>query len=719
MIEELMKTLGYSFEENPKSPTEREENKRLCRSLHQALCGLDYSDLISVKTSPYYFKIRNYYTAVDEACASVSVKPDKYQPPTIMLISDDGDGRDDNPKSGMESIAPVQIVEGAAVPARTEANARGMMQNRVTIPQMDSMEMIDDDNLKDILGYIEEIIDMILEGEELIPYPEEVVVRRMARPSQKADYVDSSCRDADAVSNPKIHQTAEVFSSDARPITAEDGPEKWEFAGYVYAMTDVFKKQKWYAFGKSPPEVAKRIATVCMARNGDMKIVLTDYSRFDGHVSAICRHAIRRLYTRAYEYNKYYLERITHHMAQRYYRAAIVDTKGKAMRFKKYFEQNSGDQNTSNLGSFINATISYSSSRRLGMMPREAFDKLGMYGGDDGVGLTSDCQVLIKTARDFGQIIEAEELGENDYVQFLARVYGPNVYIGDANSCADIGRQLQKFFITEKKGVAVGLKLWQKAFSHSLNDINTPILGPLCVSILNVAEKIGYRTSIDNIKKNMDGTPESFYTQTKDVLSHWGVIALAYDAGFPNTHDDWMEVYVRKTIPDFDFADFEVKLHAANLVAHSRLKEREYELDPKNTISKKRRYEIGDYVLAPFTALGSFANKEAKYKQGTVAVLRTTSEEIDVVTVGPNRTPSKDDSLEIPDPVPRYKVLQYEIYRKILDGTLPVPYPDLSPGARKCLFLAQDFVDRVKAAYPRGHKSCHIVYAGAYGEDVL
>jgi hypothetical protein len=174
-----------------------------------------------------------------------------------------------------------------------------------------------------------------------------------------------------------------------------------------------------------------------------------------------------------------------------------------------------------------------------------------MYGGDDGITADVDLAKYTKACADVGQVLTAEAIMRGDRgVSFLSRMYGPDVWEGDPNSCCDIPRQLSKFHLTVKlpPGYSAQDKLREKAMSYSLTDPNTPIIGKLCATAIDV---LGVNTKED---PTLAATRSWFAKFDKTVQ-------------FPNTADHWMWDYAVEALPTLDVARFEAYISRSNTAA--------------------------------------------------------------------------------------------------------------------------------------------------------
>nr|UQB76066.1 RNA-dependent RNA polymerase [Flumine noda-like virus 20] len=152
-----------------------------------------------------------------------------------------------------------------------------------------------------------------------------------------------------------------------------------------------------------------------------------------------------------------------------------------------------------------------------------------------------DPAAYVKAAVSIGQVLECEPVSRGcEGVQFLARVYGPDVWFGDLNSCCDLPRQLGKFHTTVRlpSNVLPAEKLVEKAMSYYLTDKNTPIVGKLVRRVVDLAGiKLG------SVPSRLEIVPW-FARYSEDVQ-------------FPNEDSGWMEAYAARALPGFDRARFE------------------------------------------------------------------------------------------------------------------------------------------------------------------
>ena len=175
------------------------------------------------------------------------------------------------------------------------------------------------------------------------------------------------------------------------------------------------------------------------------------------------------------------------------------------------------------------------------LKPEEAWARLGVYGGDDGLTTDQSRQAAEKAAVTMGQVLTMERTTRGSRgVTFLARHYGPDVWFDGetaANSCCDIRRQLAKFHVTVHLGglVTPQTKLREKAFAFYLSDRNTPVLGDFVSRVMELYP-----------------TKRSEYT---NALNIWNSEVELCDH-YPNETEDWMIDLLVEQIPEFNLVGF-------------------------------------------------------------------------------------------------------------------------------------------------------------------
>jgi len=425
------------------------------------------------------------------------------------------------------------LVHGAFAPDRTVANEEQCVTGRVENVRPPELP------IKDFLARV-----MLEFSQHLVPYvhildPLDIddVLDRQNRPSQRR--ILANAETVLPIRVIKMFMKAEAYDNvkDPRAISQINGPDKRDYSRYLYAFTDILKAQPWYAFSKPPVDIARRVAEVL---NGAQIATNTDFSRFDGHGSNVMRELEKMILLRAFR-PQYHDELMQLHKSQ--YGMVAYATFGTV--YHQGFSRGSGSPETSAFNSLMNAFVAYLCLRMskidgVHYTPSRAWKCLGVYGGDDGLTADVDPKTYERAARMVGQeltisLVRCGSLG----IKFLARVYSPNVWFGDINSCCDLPRQLSKLHTTVAMHPTItpSMKLLEKVRSFSLTDYNTPIIGEICWSVV--------KAHGSDIKFNPDLQP----------MASW-LSNIPLDAQYPNELGDWLDDYCESALPEFDVARF-------------------------------------------------------------------------------------------------------------------------------------------------------------------
>lgn len=433
------------------------------------------------------------------------------------------------------------IILGCYSPDKTRSNDAAAVSGRITSVAPPEIEIT-----PHLLTYMQEFAAFLIPNEQkhkLHPVDIDTVKEKQNRPAQQAILLN-----AENIARPVVDegiqtfQKSEAYSSanDPRIISTLPGVNKLNYSRYIYAFTTLLRATKWYAFAKTPIEIATRVAEICVAA---MKwIINTDLSRFDGRVSTVLRTLETILLMRAFHTD--------HHKELNELIASQKNQRAKTTFGVKYdtgLARLSGSPETADMNSVDNAFMGYLELRTtpgpdgLIRSPQEAWDALGIYGGDDGITADVDPVHYSATCRKVGQVLDAEEVQRGKQgVKFLAREYGPGVWHGDANSMCDVPRQLSKLHTTISlpPTVTAQQKLGEKLYSFFLTDANTPIIGTIATWFtVNFKKYVPSKLNEGNMRgvANYNSLVES-------------------DVQYPNTDQEWMQSVVDRDLPQFDHA---------------------------------------------------------------------------------------------------------------------------------------------------------------------
>lgn len=361
-----------------------------------------------------------------------------------------------------------------------------------------------------------------------IPVDEEYVFEKQDRPAQRHILHAAEFMEPKRVINMFLKRECYPEPKDPRPISTINGCDKMAYSKYIYALAEHVKAQPWYAFGKTPKQVALRVTELCC---GATSVAKTDFSRFDGRVSKLVR-TLEQMILMRYFRTQYHDEILELHRSQ--YQLRAFSTFG--IQYDTGDARASGSPETAALNSLVNAFVAFLAHRMTNINgcfigPDEAYEKLGVYGGDDGLTADVDSEKYLRAATMIGQKLELEVVKRGELgVMFLARVYGPDVWFGDSSSCCDLPRQLAKFHVTVTlpSTITPAMKLVEKATAFFLTDANTPVLGQFCETVMRLS----------------DGRP-----QTK-FLNIWNS-DVPQEEHYPNEPREWYVDYAINALPGF------------------------------------------------------------------------------------------------------------------------------------------------------------------------
>jgi len=448
------------------------------------------------------------------------------------------DDADDNDKPSMTSFMN-SIIPAAYVPVVGKANDAAAVKGRIDAVR--SKELVITASL---LRHMKEFGKLLIpKPNELEPVSFEEVYFRQGRPTQRRllDQADASggdlCIEMDVFMKKEPYQDVK----DPRLITTLPSHMKYSYSRYIYAFSDEFmKKQPWYAFGKTPLAIATRVATICS--KAVTSVSKTDFRRFDGRVSNVLRAFEAYLLARAFSH-KHVQEVMDLFNSQ-------MNKKARTKHGIKYdtgVVRLSGSPETADFNSVDNAFVAYVAYRDSGYSVEESWEKLGIYGGDDGLSSDIETKTYEKAAASVGQLLDIEPVKRFDAgVMFLARCYSPDVWTGDLTSCCDLLRTLSKFHVTVTMpaGVTPIAKLVEKCRGFRTTDYNTPVIGPLVKVVLDKAGGTLY-TGEARIRS---------YHSYNDDENEW----------YPNRAGDWMVDCVNESMPGAQIQVFNTWIERLN-----------------------------------------------------------------------------------------------------------------------------------------------------------
>ena len=197
-------------------------------------------------------------------------------------------------KAGMVGFMQ-PLVHGGFVPDVCKANEERFVDKRMK--DIVSKELpLDNFMLKCMEEFAAFVVPDNLKH-SLTPEEVEVVFDRQNKPSQRAILNRADNESSTGVTPQFGKREAYQSVNDPRGISTMCGPDKRDFSKFIYAFTDrIMKPLSWYAFSKTPVEVAERVAAVAEAAKE--RVANTDFSRMDGRHSNVLAFLERMIYCR-------------------------------------------------------------------------------------------------------------------------------------------------------------------------------------------------------------------------------------------------------------------------------------------------------------------------------------------------------------------------------------------------------------------------------------
>ncbi len=462
---------------------------------------------------------------------------------------------------------------------------------------------------------IEEFADLIVQRAILEPVCYEVVENKQTSAAQKVSLRKAVLTGQFRQMVLKCFIKAEAYPDpkDPRNISTYNDADKLDMATFALALSDHMKQFPWYGPGKTPLEIATRVAEICR----DASFVnISDYHRMDGTITYALRQVERVVCMKAFVNHRTKLNELL---------KTNVDNKGylpHGTTFDQGSSHGSGCSATSlfqTLRAAFNAYLAYRHTRKPSgttYSPEEAFASLGIHLGDDGLDADLPVESHQWASKCTGLILEAAVVQRGDRgVNFLARYYSPFVWDGCLDSMCDVKRQLSKFHTTVRlpSNITPEQKLVEKAMSYVATDGATPVLGEFCKRVLLLSS---YRPK-----------------RVLGVGSWWAKFDGSVQ--FPNSNvDGWMDVEFEHLLPGFDRSAFNQWLaqsDSAQELLHAPLF-----VEPKPAALASVAVVVDEEIIPPRSTDGTSGSpSRAKSARGTRRVPRRQHTTADRSPVGP------------------------------------------------------------------------------------
>lgn len=426
---------------------------------------------LSKSTNVYLLKeALSVLAPLDGAC-TVSERPRDYRPIFADLPEDE---------VLRGTLITKPILDIGLIPSFGPGADEACVQGRVEGIRPDENRIPDD-----MQEYSDEFRDLLAEhlcpnGVLLEPYTAEDILDA-CEPNEKAKY--SAAAEGDPFEDVirRTFQKVEAYPEIKPPRDIKDVPKPlvMDYSRFVKAVVDALKKSTFfYAFGLAPEELVRRVVRVC---EGKPYICTTDFSKFDGTQGRwIFNEFLKdmiRLFPACY----------TEHLRQLLKQHTNLLHVTKFGRFFLIlFQMLSGGADTSLRNTIHSARGCFIALRRCGLSKKEAWELMGLLGGDDGLAYYPDIKIAIETFDIIGFKIKLQKKNVEDRIDFLGRIYIDP--FGSLNSHHDITRAAGKLHISphELDNVSREVMAWRKAVSIWVTDSKTPVLTVWARTVLRI-----------------------------------------------------------------------------------------------------------------------------------------------------------------------------------------------------------------------------------------
>jgi hypothetical protein len=447
---------------------------------------------------------------------------------------------DQNAKAKLSAFMS-PLIHGAFAPVHDAASERQCVKGRINDlkkPEPKPHRFRD--------ACMEEFADLLLNGITLAPVSVDVVEQKQTGAAQKQSLWRAFVNGPIRKHVLKCFIKAEAYQDvkDPRNISTYNDADKLDMATFALALSEHCKKFPWYGPGKTPIEIAMRVAEIC--QNASF-VNVSDYHRMDGTITKTLRQVDRVVCMKAFADYRAELNEL---LKTNY---GNVGRLPRGTTFKQGTSHGSGCSATS-LFQTLRATFTAYLGFRRTDNPKtgkkysadEAFHALGIHLGDDGLDADLPTDSHMWAADRVGLVLEAAVVERyNRGVTFLARYYSPSVWEGCLDSMSDLKRLLSKFHtsVNMPSGYPAIYKLIEKSMAYIATDRNTPVIGKLCKRVLQVCD---YRPK-----------------KTHGLGSWWS----RYDESvqYPNDNNDgWMDYELSIQLPEFDSSIFDSWVDSAD-----------------------------------------------------------------------------------------------------------------------------------------------------------
>jgi len=370
----------------------------------------EITDSVHAATTLYdFYKANPDFFAYHFSPISAYADDDGYQT-TKPLATEDG-------KAVTRRVMP-PIIDDGYYPLRSHNNEQNFVDGRIL-------------NVKNLTPthkipprywvYLNEFVDQLVGPHRgtLAPLTHEEMLANVSKRGPKAVLrVENENFFPDDGATIKSFQKAETYGkiTATRGICTLPTAHNFRLGQFVYPFAQhIMKPQPWYAFGSHPQELGTRLQDIC---ENEESLTNSDINKNDGSVHYISHVLDIASYNASYA-PKYHAE--INALLQAETRTRSITTTGIVTKMDNVTA--SGSSITSDKNSRLNAFVAFCALRDKGLSPTEAFAKLGLYGGDDGVSRGITAAEVTRAFANIGMLSTSATIPIFSPVPFLGRLF--------------------------------------------------------------------------------------------------------------------------------------------------------------------------------------------------------------------------------------------------------------------------------------------------------
>lgn len=332
----------------------------------------------------------------------------------------------------------------------------------------------------------------------------------------------------------------------ARPI-CQFPPESQALGGRIaLAYASALKSCSWVGSGQNPSEMTDSVSDVCA---GADHVNATDFTAQDATVTLVDRvielFLLKNLFQPG---DKGSLHKIIDDWHYTDYEGRVLYGDPGTKRVKHDFNgsRGSGSPFTTYGNTPLTGLYAYIALRESGLSPEEAYARLGIYSGDDGITANLTAAAASKAAKIMGFIIKSEICTE--YIPYLGRIWFDPIG-GSRSSIQDPLRTLGKLHATllDDEQFTAHESMLLKATCLQITDRDSDFFGPWSKKIL---EDAGVQQQQSLQAKVLD---------FPHLHAYFAVTALKTKTNFHNDPNDFERLFEIQ-MPGFDWAAFNLWL---------------------------------------------------------------------------------------------------------------------------------------------------------------